>query len=126
MGNDSATHWEVTYTDSTYVLGDGRVCTSAGQCGSLTNVTCFSTEQELGYQYANPTVEGRLVDWCRTFATDCGKPAADQFCAMMGHGPAKTWHLADTNETIVLGDQQVCSGANACRHFTYIFCAAEP
>jgi streptogramin lyase len=76
----------------------------------------------------NPTSDGLRVDWCATWATGCGQPAADQYCAMK-HG--SRWYALgyqaapDVGPTLVLGDGQVCSSPD-CDGFAEITCAYDP
>jgi hypothetical protein len=56
-----------------------------------------------------PTVDGVPLDYCLTWATDCGQPAADAYCRGRGYGRAVSYRAAsDAPPTKTLGDRQEC------------------
>ena len=68
------------------------------------------------------------LDWCRVWAGECGKPAADAYCAATrpdrpysaGFGAA-----SGAGRTAVISSKQICEGA-ACASFAFIDCASTP
>ena len=71
--------------------------------------------------------EGALpLDVCRTWATDCGKPAADAFCASKGAGVAAKFNVAQNSPpTVVIGTKQVCREPS-CDRITWVQCVRDP
>ena len=68
---------------------------------------------------------GYAVDGCLHWGTECGKPAADQYCRMSGYAAgAATFSSALMYPTWVLGDNRPCN-ATYCTGFTAIQCAAN-
>jgi len=75
--------------------------------------------------FDDPTHHGKLVDWCLSFQTDCGKPAADAYCTMNGYGEATKYPKRRTygDETLTMKQLSTCSPAhNVCDTFDYITC----
>ena len=67
---------------------------------------------------------GYSVDNCLHWGTECGKPAADEFCRRTGvPSGAATFTMAAMHPTWVLGDSKVCDQTN-CVGFTSIYCSA--
>ena len=78
--------------------------------------------------FSNPTIEGRRLDWCLHWGTQCGKPAADAWCVRkMGKadGYARSWQQAvdigASSPTYVIGDGKVCN-QRYCDGFRSIAC----
>lgn len=86
-----------------------------------------------GMRYNYPYVKdgfGRfgLLDWCRDWGTQCGKPAAEAFCKQadggarprstdFGHWPRAGHHGA----TVVISTRDTCE-LPRCEGFSYIVC----
>jgi len=75
--------------------------------------------------FADPTWNGQRIDWCLTWGSGCGEPAAVEFCKRSGYAKASEWQVAEdigaTTSTLVLGSAQVCSDAS-CDGFASITC----
>jgi hypothetical protein len=78
--------------------------------------------------FSNPTIEGYRFDWCLHWGKQCGKPAADAWCAArMGKadGYAKAWkeavNIGASIPTYVIGDGKVCK-QQFCDGFRSITC----
>jgi hypothetical protein len=78
--------------------------------------------------FINPTIEGYRLDWCLHWGDQCGKPAADAWCAKkMGKagGYAKEWKEAEdigaSSPTYVMGDGKICD-QESCDGFQSITC----
>jgi hypothetical protein len=66
------------------------------------------------------------IDWCLTWATDCGQPAADAFCRMKGFDKAASFNrLANVPPTITLRDARTCD-APGCDAIADVTCAKYP
>jgi hypothetical protein len=74
--------------------------------------------------YPAPAVNGIPVDWCATFATNCGQGGADQFCQSQGYARASGWTWAYVDQTYVIGSNQVCQVAGSCGALRDVTCAA--
>jgi hypothetical protein len=76
--------------------------------------------------FTNPMHAGHRLDWCHTWATDCGEPAATAWCRSKGYAAAMNW-TQDVNVdergfvTKIIGDGQLCTGP-FCDSFTSITC----
>ena len=68
------------------------------------------------------------LDWCLNWGTDCGKPAADNFCMRRRYTAALDFavepNIGALEPTIVSGSNQVCN-KNTCDGFKYITCYGE-
>ncbi len=78
--------------------------------------------------FNNPKIQGYRLDWCLHWATQCGKPAANAWCAKKygkADGYAKSWKIAAdigaSSPTYVIGDGKVCNQA-FCDGFKSITC----
>jgi hypothetical protein len=67
--------------------------------------------------------EGALpLDLCREWGANCGKPAADAFCASKGAGVAAKFNVAQNSPpTVVIGTKQVCRDPS-CDRITWVQC----
>jgi len=72
--------------------------------------------------YTNPKVGGVALDWCKTWASNCGKPAADYFCKSKGHKKATLYQKENNiGYTRILKTGQICN-APGCDSFKVIRC----
>ncbi|WYD82072.1 MAG: hypothetical protein V8K32_06710 [Candidatus Electrothrix gigas] len=76
-------------------------------------------------KFNTPMFQGKRLDWCRYWAKDCGKPAADAWCRSQGFETASEF-LIDENigksfPTKVIGTGQICN-KNFCDGFKKITC----
>jgi hypothetical protein len=78
--------------------------------------------------FSNPTIKGYRLDWCLHLGKQCGKPAANAWCAKkMGKadGYAKQWKKAvdigASFPTYVIGDGKICD-QRFCDGFQSITC----
>ena len=46
-----------------------------------------------GNLFVKPKINGYRLDWCREWARDCGKGAADAFCKLYGYPEASSWEM---------------------------------
>lgn len=82
----------------------------------------FGAEQT----FLSPAISGNPLDWCRTWATDCGQPAADAYCQSRGFERATAFDQAtdigaSTPTRLIGNPAQVCSDA-MCDGFSFITC----
>ena len=78
--------------------------------------------------FDDPTHHGKLLDYCLTFKNDCGKPAADAYCAEKDYGEAVDFPKRRTYdmETLTIEDQATCTPEhNSCDTFDYITCKVK-
>ena len=79
--------------------------------------------------YAEVSWQGKPVDTCLYPGSQCGKPAADKFCKLMGHAEAVSWSIiegiGEKFPTITLGDMKTCSGPD-CDAFLTMTCKLQP
>jgi hypothetical protein len=62
------------------------------------------------------------LDWCLNWGTDCGKPAADNFCKRRRYTGARDFAPAPgIGRTRVSGNNQLCTGS-FCVGFAHITC----
>jgi len=72
--------------------------------------------------FTNPKVGGVALDWCKTWAVGCGKPAADYFCKVKGYNRAVYFQKeADIGYTRILKTNQICNSPG-CDSFKFIRC----
>ncbi len=72
-------------------------------------------------QFNYPQQGGAVVDACVTWATDCGRGGADQFCRQQGFRGAISWYTFHPGRTYVIGSRQICTGNN-CTGFQNVVC----
>jgi len=66
-------------------------------------------------------VNGVTVDYCLSFATDCGQPVADTWCVALGYKHAKSFEWTYMHPTKTLSSGETCD-ADYCGGFTSITC----
>ncbi len=72
--------------------------------------------------FSNPKVNGVALDWCKTWATDCGKPAADYFCQSNGYAKAVLFKKENNiGYTKILKTGRLCN-KDFCDSFKVITC----
>ncbi len=65
------------------------------------------------------------LDICREWGNDCGKPAADAWCASKNAGVAAKFNTAQNSPpTAVLGSHQICRDAT-CDRITWVQCTRQ-
>ena len=74
-------------------------------------------------RYDNPTMNGAVVDWCSSWATNCGWGGAHQLCRMRGHPRALSWNTYHPGRTWVVGSSTYCNGP-VCQGFSQVTCAS--
>jgi hypothetical protein len=75
--------------------------------------------------FPTPTLNGVPVDWCSTWATNCGQGGADLYCQTVGYARASGWTWAYTDRTYVIGSNQVCQAAGACGALRDVTCVSN-
>jgi hypothetical protein len=80
-------------------------------------------------RFDRPQIKRVLLDWCKHWRRDCGRPAADLFCREQGFDRASKFSADKTGirgrRTIVFGDGRICEGPR-CQAFRSITCAEPP
>jgi hypothetical protein len=115
----------------TRVIGSNQVCDEQA-CDSFLYVTCTKEaaaddddDDEASSEevtYSKPMAGGRRLDWCLTWAVDCGKPAADYYCKKKGHSGVVNFAIAeDIGKTRILKTNQKCTEP-ICDGFKFITC----
>jgi hypothetical protein len=73
--------------------------------------------------YVNPKMNGASVDWCASWATDCGQAGADQFCRSQGFERASEWRWDYVDRTWVIGSNVFCEVRGSCGGLFDVLCA---
>lgn len=68
-----------------------------------------------------PRAGGAIVDWCASWANNCGGGGAHQFCRSKGFDRALSWDIFRPGRTYVIGSNQYCDG-EVCRGFRFVRC----
>jgi hypothetical protein len=109
-------------------LGIALAVTAPAMAGPLnlpalpTVPTAIETVQYLPKSgFHNPTANGAPVDWCATYATNCGAGGAALFCQQHGFSSAISWKTFTPGQTYVLGSNQFCNGS-FCTGFSFVRC----
>ena len=95
-------------------------CNCAAHCGGSckapprTTATRFAALNATGnyLQYDKPTYNGYRVDICKSWtggAANCGKPAADYFCQLMGYAASTSFGEEALNQTYWILNNAPCS-----------------
>jgi hypothetical protein len=71
--------------------------------------------------FHNPMANGAPVDWCATYANNCGAGGATLFCQQHGFSAAVSWQTFTPGQTYVLGSNQFCNGS-FCTGFSFVRC----
>lgn len=76
-------------------------------------------------RYNNPKINGYALDCCRSWAKDCGKPAADAYCRWKGYKGALRFSVKeDSPPTRVIGSGEICNQP-FCDRITFVACEAD-
>jgi hypothetical protein len=133
-GYDKSTDFEIweDLGKPTRLIGSNQVCDDAS-CDSFQSITCVKASappapaddddaESESVTYKKPKVGGRRLDWCLTWATDCGQAAADYFCKKRGHEEATAFQIAaDIGKTRIMKTGQKCTDPS-CDGFKFITC----
>ena len=88
------TRWD-DIGEPTRIISNNQICDQP-DCDSFSKITCQKADAEDDNEgaeqvtYTKPMAGGRRLDWCLTWATNCGKPAADFYCKSKGYGSARS------------------------------------
>ncbi|WP_020558569.1 hypothetical protein [Thiofilum flexile] len=115
-GASSRRHTIVYDAPPTILPKTGQRCT-VPDCDRFASITC-STKVVI---FRNPTVNGVSLDICTTWATNCGKPAADLYCLKKGYSTSVSHEIAWNSPPSKLFSGQACNGS-FCDRFTEITC----
>jgi hypothetical protein len=98
-----------------------RVLLSAGVFLMMVAGRAFCEEQT----FQAPSLDGKRLDLCLVWGSECGQPAADAWCKLQGFDSAKTWTPANDigaqTPTVVLNGRRVCDQP-VCDGFETITC----
>ncbi len=132
-GFQRAQTWRTYRPGSTYVLGSNRVCRGGG-CVGFRQVVCVGRRTGGvvppggggggggGIVRVNyPRWRGAIVDWCQTWARNCGWGGAHQYCRRRGFRSAAAYGTYRPGRTYVLGSNRYCNGGG-CVGFRYVNC----
>jgi hypothetical protein len=78
--------------------------------------------------FNKPRYNNDRLDWCLTWAANCGKPAAVTFCNRRRFTDALVFRaevVGKSAQTRLLGSNEVCNGHDFCTAFAYITCTGE-
>lgn len=114
-----------------WVSDDGRFVTNVGMtCGPAPSVAgrmAWRSGNDGTVTYFSPELKvssgDRIqLDWCRQWATDCGQPAADAFCKVMGQARALRFAARPkVGLTVIVSDRRICN-APSCTGFEQVVC----
>jgi hypothetical protein len=136
-GHPGARNYTVYRPGRTWVIGSGTYCNGPA-CQGFSQVTCIaaggpggppptggSYQQAVpgGMRFYNPQQNGAIVDWCATWATNCGAGGANYFCQQRGYSHARSWDVTRPGRTWVIGSGTYCNGSN-CTGFSRVTCVA--
>lgn len=107
----------------TMTIGQNSVCdpSSHGVCDTFSFIQCESITKT----FKNPSYHGYRLDWCRIFENDCGQPAADAFCKLMGFSGSGSFHFQGNPgvPTMTIGQNSICyPQVHRCDSFSSITC----
>jgi len=69
----------------------------------------------------HPRIQGAIVDWCASWATNCGAGGAHQYCRSIGYSSAADWSTFTPGRTWVMGSNRYCQAPN-CAGFQHVTC----
>ncbi len=74
-----------------------------------------------GSGFENPRIHDVPVDWCSTYAVNCGPGGATLFCGIHGFKRALGWDVISVPRTYVIGSSRYCQ-ADSCKGYSFIRC----
>lgn len=96
---------------------------ASGVLMSLIGTSNFTWAAETTFD--RPMYQGNRLDWCVTWAQNCGKPAADAYCRHQGFTHATRFEQAPNiggrRSTRLIGTGAICDQP-ACDGFRFIRC----
>lgn len=102
---------------NTRLIGNGAICSDAF-CDGFEYIVCRRNSETFNY----PRYRDYNLDWCKDWAKNCGKPAADAYCVFKGYNSSYDFALAaDIGNTRLIGSGAICSDS-FCDGFSYIRC----
>jgi len=112
----------VVLSSSIMALDDPKVVSSVDSDDQL--LLDIQTMYPLATTYVKPEhPSGLRLDWCKNWASNCGKPAADAFCVIKGHSYSSGFAQASqVGLTRVLQDNRMVCWGQPCDSFRYIAC----
>ncbi len=85
----------------------------------------FTSAQAAEQDFVKPKVGIFRLDWCKVWAGQCGKPAADKFCQTKGFTQSNNFEeavdIGASTPTIIITTGQQCADPS-CDGFTFITC----
>lgn len=91
--------------------------------GSTVELTCEATRQTSEGTVIDAPMMGDLpLDVCRIFENECGKPAADAYCASNGYAASGDFSTETVERTRVIGDGRVCQPPHPCGRISSVTC----
>lgn len=108
-GHEKATHF-VKWNNpgvKTMTIGQNSICNPAyHRCDSFQSIRCKTTTRT----FVNPSHHGFLLDYCKTFAHQCGQPAANAYCKRRGYTKAIYYTKASSGsrQTMTIGENSIC------------------
>ncbi len=85
----------------------------------------FGAAQAAEQDFVKPKIGIFRLDFCRVWAGECGKPAADKFCQTKGFTQSNNFEeaidIGAATPTVVIGTGQQCA-APTCDGFTFVTC----
>jgi hypothetical protein len=110
-------------SEPTSLIGTNEVCNGHDFCTAFAYITCTGPIPRERV-FANPAWGGYRLDNCREWGTNCGRPAADEFCRAKGYSYAMQSTVDPDpgySKTKVISSGQVCD-APFCKGFQQIIC----
>jgi len=81
--------------------------------------------EEITERFRSPMYKGYRLDWCLSWAQDCGKGAADAWCQFKGYQVARQFQIAEdiggSAPTKIISTGQMCT-KDSCDGFKWIEC----
>lgn len=107
----------------TRLIGSNQICSGQDFCTAFAYITCTMPIKRERV-FANPAWNGKRLDVCLQWGSNCGKPTADSFCKSKGFSES-IYSTEDTEpgyaSTRLIGTNQVCDKP-FCRGFQQIIC----
>lgn len=76
--------------------------------------------------YASTRMDSGNLDYCLSYGTDCGQPAADAWCQQQGFSSATSFEVSwGSPPTVILSTGEICDGAH-CDQISSVTCDGKP
>jgi len=107
--------------EPTRLIGDQAKLCSSDECDSFRYIRCSRPDQRT---VRKPKLNGYRLDWCFTWAKNCGRRVANAYCREIGFNRSTNFKIARNVgvPTRLIGDRAKLCSSDECDSFRHITC----